>query len=139
MTEILWGYDVSSPSFKILWLGEEIFSVKQIFAGILFKDSGISGIIAKFSKLEKGTVAQIVLLVDDKSVIEKEFSVKENEVLFTIEKKVFPKRKVEIVLRLKNGKLGLFSTSVGTGMGFILRKSETKYYPSSNFSIGVLV
>ena len=140
MTEPIWGYDISSPSFKVLWLGDDISSIKQMFASILFRDTGIKGVVAKISNLEGNLKAQLSLLIDENPVIEKEFTnTKEGEFSFLLEKTVFPQRKVEVILQVQNGKMGVFSTSVGTGMGFILKKNDENYYPSSNFSIGVLI
>jgi len=140
MTEPIWGYDISSPSFKVLRLGDDISSIKQMFASILFRDTGIKGVIAKISNLEENLKAQLILLIDENLVIEKEFNnTREGEISFLLEKTVFPQRKVEVILKVQNGKMSVFSTSVGTGMGFILKKNEEDYYPSSNFSIGVLI
>ncbi|MHA1399888.1 MAG: hypothetical protein ACTSQE_06050 [Candidatus Heimdallarchaeaceae archaeon] len=135
--KVSWGYNHESPLSHLKYVGSDISSIKQVFSSLLFRQ-GILGAAIKLAAIKGQPRVEIKLVVDDEIMLQSYFSPMERkEYIFTLEQPVIPKTKIEIIVSVQDGEIGLQTSSIGSGMGFQLQADN--FVPSAHFPVGLIV
>ncbi len=134
---IIWGYDPSTALSSFKKIGEDIKEAKQVFSALLFK-AGVKGVIVYIADFTENVKVKMQLMVDSKEVFEIHFSPeKTGEHLFEADSVFYPKIKIEVVFAVKNGRVNLPLSSIGSGMGF--QKLEDQFVPTNHLGLGLVI
>lgn len=134
---IIWGYDSSIPLSSFKKIGEDIKEAKQVFSALLFR-AGIKGVIVYIADFTENVKVKMLLMVDSKKVLEIHFNPEtKGEHLFEADSIFYPKIKIEVVIAVKNGRVNLPLSSIGSGMGF--QKLEDQFVPTNHLGLGLII
>ncbi len=134
---IIWGYTPSTPLSSFKKIGEDVKEAKQVFSALLFK-AGIKGVIVYIADFTENVKVKVQLVVDSKEALEIHFSPeKTGEHLFEADSIFYPKIQIEVIIVVKNGRVNLPLSSIGSGMGF--QKLEDQFVPTNHLGLGLVI